>query len=420
MKIKNVLCSEGLTGFYNDDQAAIKKGAEMDRFTYIGEPITPNFKAIRQAGETLSIMLVLENGMIAYGDAATVQYSGAGGRDSLFEAKPAKAFFLDNIRPLLLGLDVSEFRSNARRFDTLNIDGHPIHTALRYGITQALLDATAKANYRTIAEIIRSEYHIEGESYHPIPLFAQTGDDRYSGVDKMIMKEVEVLPHGLINSVKTKLGGNGEKLIEYVKWLRSRILSKRVREDYAPILHIDVYGTIGMIFDDNIEKCFNYLKVLSEAASPFHLRIEGPLDKGNREETLEALKALKVMIDADDGVHVEIVADEWCNTLEDVKVFADQQAAHMLQVKTPDLGGVNNTIEALRYCLQKGVGAYSGGSCNETNISAEITTSIAIACSAKQCLAKPGMGTDEGIMIVKNHMMRELAIIESRKAYENH
>ena len=415
MRIKEVLASEGLTGFYYDDQAAIIKGAENDLFSYVGDPMTPHFKSIRQAGEALSIMLILDNGQIAHGDAVAVQYSGAGGRDTLFEANKFKTFFLKHIRPLLLDLDVSEFRNNARRFDTLNIDGTPIHTALRYGITQALLGATAKAHNLTISEIVRKEYHIEDKVYQPIPIFAQTGDERYTGVDKMIMKEVEVLPHGLINSVRTKLGIHGEKLKEYVKWLRNRIIDKRLNDTYHPILHIDVYGTIGMIFEDDSEKCFNYLKELSDIAKPFSLRIEGPIDKGNREQTMEALKALKALIDADEDVLVEIVADEWCNTLDDVKVFADQNAAHMLQVKTPDLGGVNNTIEALRYCLKKNIGAYSGGSCNETNISAEITTSIAMACNAKQCLAKPGMGTDEGIMIVKNHMMRTLALIESRR-----
>lgn len=417
MKIINVVSAPGVSGFYFDDQAAIKDGATMDRFTYVGEAITPHFKTIRQAGECLSIMLVLENGQIAYGDAVAVQYSGAGGRDSLFEAARAKPFFDTHIKPKLIGLDVDAFRTHARRFDTLNIDGRPIHTALRYGITQALLDATAKAKGVSIAEIVRAEYGIEGTTYAPIPLFAQTGDARYSGVDKMIMKAVDVLPHGLINSVKDKLGVNGEKLIDYIKWLRTRILTKRLRDDYVPVLHLDVYGTIGMIFEDDVDKIFNYLKTLSDAAHPFTLRIEGPVDHGNREDTLEALKALREKIDADDDVRVEIVADEWCNTLEDVKVFADERAAHMIQVKTPDLGGVNNTIEALRYCLKKGVGAYSGGSCNETNISSEITTSIAMACNAKQVLAKPGMGTDEGIMIVKNHMNRTLALIESRKSY---
>jgi methylaspartate ammonia-lyase len=112
---------------------------------------------------------------------------------------------------------------------------------------------------------------------------------------------------------------------------------------------------------------------------------------------------------------VEIVADEWCNTLDDVMFFADNNAGHMLQVKTPDLGGINNAIDALQYCSARNIGAYSGGTCNETNISAEITTNIAIACNAKQCLAKPGMGTDEGIMIVNNIMNRTLALIKYRQ-----
>ncbi|MFA5765389.1 MAG: enolase C-terminal domain-like protein, partial [Bacilli bacterium] len=114
-------------------------------------------------------------------------------------------------------------------------------------------------------------------------------------------------------------------------------------------------------------------------------------------------------------IDVEIVADEWCNTLEDVIYFADNKAGHMLQVKTPDLGGVNNVVEALLYCNQMNIGSYCGGTCNETNISSEATTNIAIACHATQCLAKPGMGCDEGFMIVKNEINRVVALANSRR-----
>ncbi len=412
MKIKEVITAPGLTGFYFDDQAAIKGGADMDRFTYVGETKTKKFKAIRQSGEALSIMLVLEDGQIAYGDAAAVQYSGAGGRDDLFYADEAKAFFEAHLRPALMGLSVETFKENADYFDAYEVDGDVIHTALRYGITQALLDAAAKANRLTMSEIVRREYGIEAP-YEKIPVFAQSGDDRYDHADKMIMKEADVLPHALINNINTKLGQKGELLLDYIGWLSDRILSKRPSDTYHPILHIDVYGTIGILFNQDTDKIFEYMKKLENKARPFLLRIEGPIDTGDKEGTILALHALKRKIDRE-SLKLEIVADEWCNTLQDVKDFADRDAAHMLQVKTPDLGGVNNTIEALRYCREKGVGAYSGGSCNETNISAEVTTSIAIACEAKQCLAKPGMGTDEGLMIVKNHMARTLALIESR------
>ena len=68
MKIKKVLCTEVLTGFYMDDKEAIKRGAQEDGLVYKGEPVTPGFKHIRQPGVAVSVMFVLENGDIAYGD----------------------------------------------------------------------------------------------------------------------------------------------------------------------------------------------------------------------------------------------------------------------------------------------------------------------------------------------------------------
>ena len=41
MKIVDVVCSAGRTGFYFDDQRAIKGGADHDGFTYVGSPVTP-------------------------------------------------------------------------------------------------------------------------------------------------------------------------------------------------------------------------------------------------------------------------------------------------------------------------------------------------------------------------------------------
>lgn len=410
MKIVDIVCSESLTGFYFDDQLAIKAGAHQDVFRYDGKPLTPEFKHIRQKGEAVSIMIILEDGQVATGDAAAVQYSGAGGRDSLFQSENGIRVIEKYIKPLLIGRDISTFKELAIEVDSFKIDGKVIHTALRYGITQALLDACAKANKVTMAEVVRKEYNIKNGGYKRVPIFAQCGDDRYSNVDKMIIKRVQVMPHALINNIESKLGFHGEILKEYISWLKWRVEYLSTDKSYRPIFHIDVYGTIGVIFNNNIKQIFEYLKELEETAYPFTLRIEGPVDAGNREDTMIALRDITKIIN-DNNSTVEIVADEWCNTLDDVKYFADNNAGHMLQVKTPDLGGVNNIIEALLYCKRRNIGAYSGGSCNETNISAEVTTNIAIACVAKQCLAKPGMGTDEGIMIVNNVMNRTLALI---------
>ena len=365
------------------------------------------------SGESISVMLVLDDGEVAYGDCAAVQYSGAGGRDPLFRAKDFIPIIEKYIAPKLIGREVTGFRPLAEEIDGMKVNGKRLHTAIRYGVTQAILDAAAKAKKVTMAEVIRDEYNT-GVEFKKVPIFAQSGDDRYNNVDKMIIKGADVLPHALINNVDEKLGRNGEILKEYVGWLRNRIMELRTSEDYSPVLHIDVYGTIGAAFNLDNEKMANYLGELEKAASPFKLRIEGPMDVENREGQLKALKALKETLHRK-GIKVQIVADEWCNTWDDIKLFTDEKAADMIQIKTPDLGGVNNIVESILYCKQHGVGAYCGGTCNETDRSAQVCTNIAIACGADQCLAKPGMGVDEGFMIVYNEMMRVLALAGRRK-----
>ena len=62
MKIKDVVCAAGSTGFYFDDQRAIKRGAGHDGMFYIGQPVTEGFSAVRMKGEAVSVMIILEDG----------------------------------------------------------------------------------------------------------------------------------------------------------------------------------------------------------------------------------------------------------------------------------------------------------------------------------------------------------------------
>ena len=415
MKIIDVVCSAGRTGFYFDDQRAIKQGAGHDGMFYTGAPVTDGFRSVRQAGESISVMLILENGQIAWGDCAAVQYSGAGGRDPLFLAEDFIPVIEQYIKPQLVGKEAADFRGLCAMMEAITIEGKRLHTAIRYGVSQALLDAVAKASGRMMCEVVADEYGCT-VSDKAIDIFTQSGDDRYMNADKMIIKGAQVLPHALINNIDEKLGRKGEKLAEYVAWLRDRILAMRHDESYLPVFHIDVYGTIGAAFGNNNYKAMaDYIEELGKIAKPFHLRIEGPMDCDcDRETQMVALSGLTAELDAR-GCDVELVADEWCNTLEDIKLFADHKAGHMVQIKTPDLGGINNTIEAVLYCKERGVGAYQGGTCNETDRSAQVCVHCAMATQPVQILAKPGMGVDEGYMIVYNEMNRILAVRNAKK-----
>jgi len=408
MRIKDVICAPGRTGFYFDDQRAIKSGAQPDGGAYQGEPVTEGFTSVRQAGESISVMFRLEDGQIAWGDCAAVQYSGAGGRDPLFLADNFIPFIDKHVKPTLIGQEITTFREMFTRCENTEVDGKQLHTAIRYGISQAILDAVAKSKHKMMCEIIADEYNTT-ISDKMIPIFTQSGDSRYENSDKMILKCAEVLPHGLINHAGTKLGEKGELLEEYIRWLRNRIIELRPKKNYDPILHLDVYGTIATVFGFGASDMADYLAKLEQAANPFKLRIEGPMDMEEREKQMLALSELTREVDKR-GINVEIVADEWCNTLDDIKYFADNKAGHMVQIKTPDLGGIGNIVDAVLYCKERGIGAYQGGTCNETDRSAQVCVHIAMATGPDQILAKPGMGVDEGYMVVYNEMQRILAL----------
>ncbi|MBK6493437.1 MAG: methylaspartate ammonia-lyase [Sphingomonadales bacterium] len=334
MKIRNVYFSKGFSAFYFDDQAAIKAGAKQDGFVYCGSAQTEGFSAIRQSGECISITLELEDGQFAQGDCAAVQYSGAAGRDSLFSTSQFIPLLEEKLKPRLIGLDVGSFLESSKWLDELANNPHLSHTAIQYGVSQALLEASAKSNRATMCEIVCQEWNLPLVS-EPLKLFGQSGDDRYSAVDKMILKGVSALPHGLINNVPKKLGEEGGKLAEYVAWLSHRILALRDDAAYHPTLHIDVYGTIGLIFDNDAERIADYLVLLEARADPFQLYIEGPADAGSKAGQIALLKLIREALYRR-GSSVKIVADEWCNTLNDVKDFADEACCDMVQIKTPE------------------------------------------------------------------------------------
>jgi methylaspartate ammonia-lyase len=413
MNIKDVIPVVGRSGFFNRDLAAVKAGAKADGFAYPGTPLSPGFKKIVQPGTAISVMLLLDDGQVAFGDCVDVILSGVAGRDPLFQAEKHLEFLRTRMRDQLRGRPVDRFRALAEEVDGFTYGDRRLHTALRYGVTQALLHATALANHCTMAEIVSCEYGCSIAAA-AIPILASCHKEDAQMIDRMILKRVELLPHASFQQVERDIGLRGEKLIAYAE-----AVVKRIREigdrDYLPRIHLDVYGTLGELFGADVDAIAGYLGRLEAAVKPHELLVESFVIAASREAQIDAFRALRSAI-AQRGLGIKIVVDEWCNTLDDIKAFADAGATDYAQIKTPDLGGVNNSIEALLYARRKGMGCCLGGTGNETDQSARITAQIALACQTDFLLSKPGFGGDEALMIQTNEMLRTLGLIEASRA----
>ncbi|QRM33291.1 methylaspartate ammonia-lyase [Microvirga sp. VF16] len=410
MQIKDVILTPGHGAFFYDDQAAIRAGVGQDGFIYVGDPVTPGFQSIRVPAACLSIGLVLADDTIVWGDMMGVQYSGAGGRDPLFHAGQIMDLTSEVIVPRLLNTDSSHFLDACSRAFEFS-EGERLPLSIEYGVSQALLSAAAHAARSTMAEVICAEFGLPLPQRR-VPIYCQSGDAREVNVDKMILKSVDVLPHGLINS-RSKFGADGHTFIDFVRWV-----ARRVREigqpEYSPVLHFDVYGWIGLEIGLNPQKISDFISKVSDAVPEFTLNIESPADFGSTQAQVDNYAQIVAILDGR-GSRARIVVDERCNTLEDVRLFAEAKATHLVQIKTPDVGSIADTARAVLICKENNVGAYVGGSCSETDVSARASVHVSVASQADMMLAKPGMGVDEGLTIVGNEQNRLLAVLKRRR-----
>ncbi len=457
-QITRILAVPAVGAYYYDDLAALQSDAMPLSERYAAAPVTPGFRRVREVAEAVSVGLVLDDDHVAWGDCVAVEFSGKAGRDPVFRTNEGLSTIRRAVAPLLQGREVTSFRQLAEEVDGLIEsaevikplpqstgmtrrdllttparlwrDAHGaqeekkkatpteritverrLHTAVRYGVSQALLKAVALARGVTMAEVIAEEWALPLPD-SPVPIHAQCGADRYAGADKMIARRVASLPHTLVDNIPEHLGEDAIVLTRYARWLKARI-QELGGQDYRPSIHLDVHGTLGRIFDNELGHVLGRLYALEEAVQPYPLRVECPVLMESREAQIETMKTLREYVRLR-KMNVQLVADEWANTLDDIHAFVEAQAADMIQIKMPDLGSVHNSVEAVLACKAGSVGAFLGGSCAETDLSARVSVHVALATRPDIIMAKPGMGVDEGISLVQNEMARTLAWIRAR------
>lgn len=408
--IESVLSVPIQGAFFYDDQAAIRAGRQNDGPVYLGEPLTRGFNAVRMPAHALSVGLRLADGHVAWGDMMCVQYAAAAGREPVLDIDMTRAQLAGEIGERLRALPLESLREELDRVFAPLADGSRVSLAAEFGISQAVLQAFSHVRRCTMAEVLARAYALPLVA-RAVPIYAQSGDDRRANAQKMIMKRTPILPHGLINS-PTKFGREGAAFLDYAGWVADAVHREK-DASYVPTLHFDLYGNAGLAFGGDPARIAKFISSVEERVAPLALNIESPADYGGVAAQIDGFAAIKRELQTI-GSKARIVADEWCDSLEDIKRYAQAGAVDIVQIKCPDVGSVTRSLEAILLCKAHGVGAHMGGSCAETDLSARACVHVAVAGQADMQLAKPGMGVDEALSIVGNEQQRLLAQLSSR------
>ena len=196
-------------------------------------------------------------------------------------------------------------------------DDSPLHTAVRYGVSQAVLAAVAHGPRRTMAEVVRDEYDT-GAPLLPVPLYAQTGDDR-------LRQRREDDPQGRRRAAARAVQQPGREL------RRSRRAPRGLpalagRADRGPPPRRPATGRgctstptarVGLAFGGDTDAVAALPRRAGRDRRALRPRRRAPVDAGSRERSSPPTPSSAPTARVGSGVR--IVVDEWCNTLDDVR-----------------------------------------------------------------------------------------------------
>ncbi len=437
------------------------------------QPVTSGFDRVREVAEAVSVGLVLDRSetpcarpqaeWVVWGDCVGVAHGTTAGREPVFRASAGLRSIRDVVGPTLRGQSITSFRQLTGEIEALTETGQvpsqdpvdpgesadrpakrvsrrdllttplrilrtadearsevawkiverPLHAAVRYGVSQALLKAVAVSRQQTMAEVISAEWDLPLAN-RSVPIHAQGRLGRHGDADRMIVRRADSLGREVMEGVPDQLGPDRGALIRYVRWLKTRA-QQLGGPDYRPAFHLDFQGALGRIYENNLGRILGHIHRLQAQALPYPLRVESPLIMDSRDAHLKALGTLREYIEFR-KLEVELVADEWINTLDDVRALVEARAADMVHIRMPALGGVQKSVEAVLTCQEAGLGTLLGGSCTETDLSARVTAHVALAVQPDLLMAKPGSGVDGSICLLQNEMARTLAWVGLRRS----
>jgi len=406
MRIAQVLASAGVAASYCSDQRAIAQGAPIDGLFVGGEPVLPGFRSPREVPEVICVMLVLEDGQVGVGEGSSVIYPSRAGVDPPARSAELVPIVRDVLAPLLEGKSVDTFRALAEEAEAVRVNGQRMHSALRWALSTALLDATALARRRTKAEVLADEWGVQPAESMP-PLLGQSGQDWDISLDRIIMRRIDAYHRA------THHKRMWDEHPAAIQKMRDR--AAKFAPGFMLDIQLDINGFAGRELDNDTDRIVGLMADFEALADPLRILFASPVEMPDRPGQIAKMAEIRRGMQAR-GLKSLLIADYFCATPEDHRAFAEGGAGDYHMVHSPTIGSVVGTMDVMVDLKQRGIKSFLAGSGSSTDISGINVAHLAVAGSPELLQLSPGPGIDTPHSIAVNEIQRILTLIQARRA----
>lgn len=284
----------------------------------------------------------------------------------------------------------------------------PLPPAVRYAVSQALLQAVASTRCLTMAQVISDEWVLPRPSAR-VPIQAACWPGRRQCMERMIATRADSLGYVLPDVMRDQMKAGEPVLVREIEWLVRR-LKELGDPTYRPTLHVSVRGVLGSLYENNLGRVLGHLHRLHAASGPYPLRVEDPIIAENRSAQIDALRTLREYLRFRE-VDVTLVAHAWSQSLDGVQALVDAQAADAIRLDIGLLGGTHTAVDAFTACKSQGMGVILSAPHPGADLTVRAAAHVALATQPKALVIGPGELTSWLVSSVRQEMARTLALL---------
>ncbi|MCL4869281.1 MAG: hypothetical protein KJ063_09940 [Anaerolineae bacterium] len=227
------------------------------------------------------------------------------------------------------------------RQETYQIE-RPLHPAILYGVTTALLAAASLAHNCPISHLIAREYNLP-QPEQIVPLHAELVGPQSARLS--LQQRAASLGFSLeAKAAAAQMGPQSEKLQQFVRQLQQLIVQMAAADHY-PVIYLDLQGGMGVIYAQNEGKILGAVYGLQQAARPVSLWLADPVRLPDFQAQRAKMVALKEMIRFR-GVDVKLIAGWGVTDATAAQQFLQEKAADGVCLNVHQIGSIAQAVEA--------------------------------------------------------------------------